>query len=176
MALIERDPAALELWDKAIKKASKNHAMLEESDEAVWQELERREDEMHQHIPTPARTIAAPAASSFAGSSAEGNTARAVYSAKFYNDVACIHREIDEEDAGIVKPSRRDRLVASRTRAYDRGDIKVVQGADKLIEKRQVKRRPARARKKKRKVELRDYVSQLERNRIADPPSDNDGF
>ena len=79
-----------------------------------------------------------------------------------------------EEDPGIVKLSRGDRLVASRTRAYDRGDIAAVQGADKLIEKRQVKRRAARARNKQRKAEILDYVTQLERDRVADLPSDND--
>ncbi len=80
------------------------------------------------------------AGGSTAGSSAQGNNAQGVYSAKFYHDVARIQREMDEKDAGVVKPSRGDRLVASRTRVYDRGDLDAVQSADKLIEKRQAKR------------------------------------
>ncbi len=72
---------------------------------------------MYEHIPIPAPTIAARATSSSAGSSAQGNAARSVYSAKFYDDVARIQREMDEEDAGIVRPSRGDRLVrAARER------------------------------------------------------------
>ncbi len=149
--------------------------MWKARDDAVWGELERSKNEAHEHTavsikkPTSAR-----AATSGAGSSAQGNSARAVYSAKFYDDVAPIQREMDEQDAGIVKPSCGDRLVASCTRAYDRGDIEAAQGADKPIEKHQAKRREARARKKERKAKPRDYVTQVERDRVTDPPSDND--
>ncbi len=90
-------------------------------------ELERRKNEVHEHTAVPiTQPTSAGAATSGAGSSAQGNTARAVYSAKFYDDVESIQREMGEEDAGIVKPSLGDRLVASRTRAYDCGDIAAV--------------------------------------------------
>ncbi len=62
-----------------------------------------------------------------------------------------------------------------RTQAYDFSDIEAVQVADKLIEKHQAKRGAARACKKNCKAEIRDYVTQLERERVVDPPSDNDG-
>ncbi len=83
MALIERDPAALQRRNKANKRAGKKNAMWEARDDAVWQELERRKDEFHEHIPIPAPTISPCATSSFAGSSVQGNTRRAVYSANF---------------------------------------------------------------------------------------------
>ncbi len=100
--------------------------------------------------------------------------ARAVYSSKFYDDVARIQRIMDVQDAGIVKPPRGERLLASRTQAYDRGDYKAVQCADKLIEKRQARRLAARARKKMGKTGLRNYVAELDKARTTDPPSDND--
>ncbi len=85
-----------------------------------------------------------------------------------------IQREIDEEDAGIVKPSRGERLLAGRTKAYDRGDYMAVQCSEKLIEKRQGRRCAARARKRQRNTELRSYIVELDKERIADPTSDND--
>ena len=137
--------------------------------------MERRKNKLHEHTAVPVtQPISACAATSGAGSSAQGNSARAVYSARFYNGVARIQREMDEQDAGIVKTSRRDRLVASHTRVYDRGDIEAFQGADKIIEKCQAKCHAACARKKERKAKIQDYVMQPERDRVADPPSDND--
>ncbi len=80
---------------------------------------------------------------------------------------------MEKEDAGVVNPSRGDHLVASRTRACDRGDFDVVQSAEKLIEKRQAKRRAVRARKKQSKAELHEHGAQIERDRIVNPSSDN---
>ena len=143
--------------------------------DAVWNELERRKDEVHEHPPPPiVVNTSAWAASSASGRRACDYTACAVYSSKFYDDVARIQREIGEENVGIVKPSRGERLLASRTQAYDRGDYKAIQCADKLIEKRQATRRAARARKKQRKSELRNYVAEIGKDHTADPPSDND--
>ncbi len=67
---------------------------------------------------------------------------------------------------------RGDFLVACCTGAYDRGNLEAVQGADKLIDKHEAKRRAVRARKKKRKEKLHNYVAQIERDRVTDPPSD----
>ncbi len=72
-----------------------------------------------------------------------------------------------------MKPWPEDRLVASRTRAFDSGDLDAFQSADKLIEKRQANRRSARACRKHLKAELREHVARIERDRIVDPPSDN---
>ena len=83
MALMERDPAALQRWNKANERAGKKNTMWEARDDAIWQELERRRDEVHEHISILAPTIATRAESFSAVSSAQGNTARAVYSAKF---------------------------------------------------------------------------------------------
>ncbi len=168
-------PVAIARWNKANKRAWAKNKMWEARDHAVWHELERRKNEVQVNettLSTP--STAARAAGSVAGSRAQGSTAHAVYSAKFYDDVARIQPEMDEEDSGVVMPSHGDRLIAWRTRAYDRGEIEAVQGAENLIEKRQAKRRAARARKKKRKAELRDCVKQLERDRVVDPPSYND--
>ena len=99
--------------------------------------MERRKGEMHEQSASPIeRPLAVRTSISGAGSSTQGNIARAVYSAKFYNDLARIQREMGEEDARLVKPFRGDRLIASNTRAYGRADIEAVQGADKVIEKR----------------------------------------
>ena len=98
---LERDPAAIQRWDKANKRAGKKNAMWKARDDAVWHELERRRDEVHMHTPAPSAPVTSARAASFtAGSSSQGNTARAVYSATFYDDVARIQRELDEEDAG----------------------------------------------------------------------------
>ncbi len=78
---------------------------------------------------------------------------------------------MDEEDAEIVKLLGGDRLLASHTRAYDRCDIEAVQSVDKLFEKHQATRHTARTRKKWRKAELRNYVTQLECDRVTDLPS-----
>ncbi len=64
--------------------------MWEAKDDAVWEELECHKDEVHEHILTPTLGISARAASSSASSSAQDNTARAVYSAKFYDDAGRI--------------------------------------------------------------------------------------
>ncbi len=82
---------------------------------------------------------------------------------------------MDENDVGIIKPSRASPNDAIHTREHDWGDTGAVQGADKFIERRQEKRRAARARTKKRKTELPDYVTKLERDRVADPPFESDG-
>ncbi len=67
--------------------------MPEPIDHAVWHELERGRDELHEHVPAvPAPVPSARAISSTTSSSAQGNTARAVYSAKFYDEVARIQR------------------------------------------------------------------------------------
>ncbi len=67
-----------------------------------------------------------------------------------------------------------DRLTASRTRAYDRGDLDAVQNAENVIGKRQAKRRAARTRKKQRKAALRQHVGRIDRDRIVDPTSGNE--
>ena len=128
---------------------------------------------MHEHPPAPiVVNMSARVASSPSDSSACDNTARAVYSSKFYDEVARIQREMDEEDAGIVKPSRGERPLASQTQAYYHSDYKAVQCVDKLIEKNQVRLRAASACKKQRKADSRNYVAELGKNRTADPPSD----
>ncbi len=70
--------------------------------------------------------------------------------------MARIQREMDEEEAGIVKTSWGEHLVAIQIRANDRGDIEAVQIAEKRIQKAQTTRRAARARNKRRKAELRN--------------------
>ncbi len=149
--------------------------MWEAKDCAVWNELERLKDIVHEHPPaTIVVNTSARVASSASGGSAFDNTARAVHASKFYDGVARIQREMDEEDAVIVTPSRVERLLASRTQAYDRGDYNAVQCAGKLIEKSQARRRPARARKKERKDEVCNYIAEFEKDRTADPPYNND--
>ena len=81
---------------------------------------------------------------------------------------------MDEDDAVIVKPSRVECLLASRTQAYDRGDYNAIQCVGKLIEKSQSRRCPACAHKKERKDELCNYIAELEKDRTADPPYNND--
>ena len=169
------DPPALTRWNKTNKRAGEKVSMREARDEAVWQELERLKNEVRYDVSAMnTQTNLDRAGGSTAGSNAKGNTARAVYSAKFYHDVARIQREMDKEDAGVVKPSHGDLLVASRPRADDRDDLDAFQSAEKLIEKRETKRRAARARKKQRKAELREHVVRIEHDRIVDPPSDNE--
>ncbi len=73
---------------------------------------------MHKHVlTTNTQTYPAPAQGSTAGISSQDIPARAVYPAEFYQNIARILREMDEEDAGVLKPSRGDCLLASRTQA-----------------------------------------------------------
>ena len=85
------------------------------------------------------------------------------------------HARLDMEEAGIKKPSVGDRLIAQRTRAYERGDALAVSSVDSHIAKRQATRRFARHRAKARKAAIkrcrRDYAM---KNRSPDPPSDHE--
>ena len=86
------------------------------------------------------------------------------------------HRRLDMDEAGIQKPSVNDRIIASRTRAYERGDVLAVSAADRHIAKRQSVRRAARHRAKARKSAIKQCRREYEfQNRIPDPPSDNEG-
>ncbi len=171
---VSMNPAAVTRWSKANKRADEKNSMWEARYEAVRQELERCKNELHEHVSIKNTQTNPVRAEDFtAGSSAQGNTARPVHAAKFYQDVARIQRESDKEDAGVVKPLRRDRLVAARTRAYNCVDLDAVQSAKKLIEKRQAKHRADRARKKQREAELLEHATGIEHDRIFDPPSDN---
>ncbi len=64
MAFIERDPTALQRWNKANKRAGKKNAMLEARDDAEWEDLERRKGEVHENMLTPVPALSARAASS----------------------------------------------------------------------------------------------------------------
>ncbi len=81
---------------------------------------------------------------------------------------------MDGEDAGIVKTLRKERIIADRKRAYDRGDLEAVQGTDKLIEKCQARRHAARARKKQREAKFLNKLAQIEGDRATDTPSDSE--
>ncbi len=110
------NPDARKRWERTSKCANKKFVMWEVRDDAVWNELERRKDEVYEHPPGPiVVNTSAGAVSSASGSSACDNTARAVYSSKFYDAVGRIQHEIDEEDVGIVKPSRGECLLVNRT-------------------------------------------------------------
>ena len=86
------------------------------------------------------------------------------------------HRRLDMEEVGIQKPSVNDRIIASRTRAYERGDVLAVSAADRRISKRQNVRRAARHRAKARKSAIKQCRREYEyQNRTPDPPSDHEG-
>ncbi len=106
-AEMERDSATMKQWGKANKRARNKHTAWAVRDDAVWNGSKRCENEVDAHSTNSnTQTISARAASGEAGRSAQVNNAREVYSAILLDDVAPIQREVDEEDAGIVKPSR----------------------------------------------------------------------
>lgn len=164
-AKIERDEEANRRWKKANRGSGRLARMLRERDAAVIAELGRRQHE-------PDTTVSASA--NVTATTEPGPSARALYPATFADDVARIQREMDAEEAGVKKPSRGDRIAASRTCAYEKGDMDTVKRMDQLVEKRQATRRAARRRAKARKAELRNYIQGLERTRASDPPSDHE--
>ena len=91
-------------------------------------------------------------------------------------DDARRERETAMEDAGIEKPSRGEKLIARRVQTYNEGNVEFALPVKQLIENRQATRRFARARKKQRKTELREYCRELKwKNRKPDPPSGDEG-
>jgi len=98
-----------------------------------------------------------------------------LFPAQYAQDVRRIEREIEMEENGFMKPSVGDKLIAARTRAYERGDIDGVASANRQIAKRQNTKRMARQRKKQRKKVIAQCHREYEwRNRKPDPPSDGD--
>ena len=92
------------------------------------------------------------------------------------DDVRRIERQLAMEDAGVKKPSVNDKIIAARTRAYDRGDVRGIVSADKSIRKRQAVARAARHHHKARKRALAEYCRDLDkRSQVPDPPSGGEG-
>ena len=86
------------------------------------------------------------------------------------------HRRLDVEEAGIQKPSVSDRVIASRTSAYQRGEVLAVSAADWRIAKHQSVLRASRHRAKARKSAIKQCRREYEyQNRIPNPPSDPKG-
>ena len=75
------------------------------------------------------------------------------------------------EEIGIQKPSVGDKIIAARTRAYEKGDIFGVPSADQRIQRRRTVSRAARRTSKARKNALKQYCRELKfNNRSPDPP------
>ena len=77
------------------------------------------------------------------------------------------------EEEGIKKPSVGDRLIAIRTRAFERGDVLAVAAADRHIARRQSSSRAARHRAKARKALIKQCHRECRfQNGTLDPASD----
>ena len=92
--------------------------------------------------------------------------------AEFANQVRRIERDMEAEELGVKKPSSNDKLTAARTVAFEKGDMATVEECDKIRERRCASRRAARARKKVRKVAVKDYIAWTHGR--GDPNSDNE--
>ena len=98
-----------------------------------------------------------------------------LYPAQYAVDVARIEREMEQEEAGVKKPTKLQRLNAERIKAFDVGNLERVQAIDKQVAGKQANRRAARHRKKARKAELKKTLQEYaDGKRSIDPPSDNE--
>ena len=92
--------------------------------------------------------------------------------AVYADQAQLVELEMVSEEHGVKIPSENDTLVAARTAAFKRGDTEAVANCDAIQELRRTSKRCARARKKVRKAELADWVSEKYGNN--DPSSDNE--
>ena len=78
------------------------------------------------------------------------------------------------EEMDIKKPSSNERLAANRVRFFNEGKMDIVKRLDDIKARRTATKRFARQRNRSRKMALRQYLADQERERVRDPPSDNE--
>ena len=162
-AKVERSPRSKAAWKKCNKGGGFRRRMFLERDAVVVQELSLIEQEEA----NGARALKA-------STGVERSALVVLYTKQYAADVACLQREMDAEDHGIVKPSQGEKLVIACGNTYERGHMAVVASVDASIALRQATRRAARNGKKERKAgvapQLIDYAFN---NRTPDPLYDD---
>ena len=156
---VEYSPRSKAAWNKCNKGGGSRRIMISERKAAVVRELSLREQEEADG----ARTLKA-------STGFERSTPVVLYLKQYAADFARIERELDAEDHGVTKPSRGEKLVLARAKAFERGDMVAVASVDATIAQRHATRRAARHRKKARKAavagQMRNYAFQ---SRTPDP-------
>ena len=189
-AQVLRNAEAKRRWKRASRSSGKLVKEMRARSQAVVTELARRQESSGKgvreigNINAEAKIDSAGGASSSVSRAAalsDNNngaplTSLPLFPAVYAEDVRRIEREMAMEEAGLSKPSTGEKIIAARTRAWERGDIEGVSAADRRIQKRQSTRRAARHRRKGRKRELNQYCRELDqKNRTPDPPSGDEG-
>ena len=163
-AKFDRSPRSKAARKKCKKGGGSRRVMFLERDAAVLEELSWREQEEVEAAHPPE-----------ASTRLEHSKPVVFYPTQYGADVARLQRELDDEDHGVTKPSRCEKLAAAGANAFERGDMVAVAPIDATISQRQDTRRDARNRKRAREAAVAaqtcDYAFQ---NNTPDPLSDDE--
>ena len=172
--------AAIALWRKANRGGGETLRKRKMRNDAVVAEIRRRERDgsffsEEQVAPVQAVVSAAGAAiattvvrSVDAGGAGTSAGARDIMPASYADDVRCIHRALNAEEAGLRKPNANDRLIVARSAAFARGDMAQAARCDAQATRRQDAKRAARLRRKARRDIARVEVAEMQRDLRSD--------
>jgi len=148
-----------EEWMRSNRSGGAQARFFRERDRAVLEELTRRD------VRAEAAALADPTPTI-----ARAVNREPVYPASYVDQLERQVRDRRVRDLGISKPSVLDKVMADRTRAFQRGDLDVVERLDAQMERKREKNRRDRQLRKARKRDFREEENaRRERN---DPPSE----